>query len=68
MRRAKFRVPIRFDGAREATVIIEDDGGHQLVRVRPLRRQNEEVMHLSDLAAIVLERGAKARVRAGAKR
>jgi hypothetical protein len=63
VRRARFKVPLRFDGAEYATVLIEEDGEHQLIRVRPLRARNEEVMHLADIAAIVLERGAKARAR-----
>jgi len=48
-----------FDGARQATVFIEQDGPHALFRVRPYHRRKEAVMRLSDVAELVIWRIAK---------
>ena len=66
MHRAHFEVEgATFDGAKKATVLIEQDGPHALVRVRPYRRHREFVLPLGDVAQIVIERVVKAEARLG---
>ena len=64
MRRARFTVsaatPRQFDGANSATVLVEIDGPHALVRVRPYRRRREFILPLSAVAGMVIFRVAKA--------
>lgn len=66
-RRATFQLealrPV-FDGQAKATVILDQDGPHILVRVRPHRRKHEAVENLSDVAERILWRDAEARARA----
>jgi hypothetical protein len=58
MRRARFKVTDEdrrgFNGAQQATVIIEQEGGHALVRVRPFRRRREYVLSLATVAKMVI--------------
>lgn len=68
MRRHHFKVDgLHGFGAATGRVTIEQGQTNAIVRVRPLRSQIEAVMLLSDVAQIVLERDAKARVREKAK-
>lgn len=61
MRRAKFELEGgNFDGSKKCAVIVEQDGPHALVRVRPYRRHHEAILPLSEVAEIVLMREAKA--------
>lgn len=69
MRRAKFEIEGgNFDGSRKAAVIVEQDGPHALVRVRPYRRQHEAVLPLADVAEMILMREAKLRAREKSER
>ena len=64
MRRAKFEIEGgNFDGSKKCAVIVEQDGPHALVRVRPYRRHQEEVLPLADVAEMILMRGARLRAR-----
>src|SRR6185503_5379232 len=61
MRRAHFKIDgpgVRLNGAHRGRVTIEDAGGRQLVRVRPLR-QREDVLPLSTVADLVIWRRAE---------
>ena len=69
MRRARFTVSApgdRFDGATSCTVLIEQDGPHTLVRVRPYRRRREFILTLAAVAQKVIWQVA--RVEADEKR
>ncbi len=55
MRRARFRLVGRFDGALGATVTILHDGSDGLVSVRPLRRRREFTLPLSRVARWLVE-------------
>ncbi len=55
MRRARFRLVGRFDGARGATVTILHDGADGLMSVRPLRRRREFTLPLSRVAQWLVE-------------
>lgn len=62
MRRAKFELEGgNFDGSRKCAVIVEQEGPHALVRVRPYRRHQEAVASLADVAEIILMRDARVR-------
>lgn len=64
MRRAKFEIEGgNFDGSKKCAVIVEQDGPHALIRVRPYRRHQEAVLPLSDVAEMVLMREARLRAR-----
>lgn len=64
MRRAKFEIEGgNFDGSKKAFVIVEQDGPHALVRVRPYRRHQEAVLPLADVAEMILMREARLRAR-----
>lgn len=64
MRRAKFEVEGgNFDGSKKCALIVEQDGPHALVRVRPYRRHQEAVLPLSDVAEMILMREARLRAR-----
>lgn len=68
MRRAKFELEGgNFDGSKKCAVIIEQDGPHTLLRVRPYRRHQEAIASLADVAEIVLMRDAKARAAEAAR-
>lgn len=61
MRRAKFELAGgNFDGSKKCAVIVEQDGPHALVRVRPYRRHQEAVLPLADVAEMILMRVARA--------
>lgn len=54
-RRAHFTVEGRnFDGKKKASVVVEQDGPHTLVRVRPSRHRREFVLPLADVAERVI--------------
>lgn len=62
MRRHHFAVNgLRGFGNASGRVTIEQGQSDAIFRVRALHSKDEETMLLSDLAQIVLERGAKAR-------
>lgn len=64
MRRAKFEIEGgNFDGSKKCAVIVEQDGPHALIRVRPYRRHQEAVLPLADVAEMVLMREARLRAR-----
>lgn len=64
MRRAKFEIEGgNFDGSKKCAVIVEQDGPHALIRVRPYRRHQEAVLPLSDVAEMILMREARLRAR-----
>jgi len=54
-RRAHFAVEGRnFDGKKTASVVVEQDGPHTLLRVRPSRHRREFVLPLADVAERVI--------------
>lgn len=58
MRRAHFKIDgpgVRLNGAHRGRLTIEEAGGRQLVRVRPLR-QREYVLPLATVAEMVIWR------------
>jgi hypothetical protein len=63
LRRAIFKVAGRFDGARVATVTVEQEGPYALVRVRPYRRRREFALPLDVVAAGVIYQVVKAELR-----
>ena len=64
MRRAKFEIEGgNFDGSKKCAVIVEQDGPHALIRVRPYRRHQEAVLPLCDVAEMILMREARLRAR-----
>lgn len=64
MRRAKFEIEGgNFDGSKKCAVIVEQDGPHALIRVRPYRRHQEAVLPLADVAEMILMREARLRAR-----
>jgi hypothetical protein len=69
MRRAKFEIEGgNFDGSKKCAVIVEQDGPHALVRVRPYRRHNEAVLPLADVAEMILMREARLRAAESSRR
>lgn len=71
MATARFRVVGKFDGASEATVVINRSSG--VVSVRPLRRRRTYELPLADVAErivwrIVTAEAAEKRKRKGARR
>jgi hypothetical protein len=54
VRRARFKVTGRFDGAPSATVTIVHHGDQGLVSVRPFRRRRDYTLTLEDVARSVI--------------
>jgi hypothetical protein len=63
MRRARFKVSGRFDGAPSATVTIVHAGDTGIVSVRPYRRRRDYTLTLEAVAASVIGKVALAEAR-----
>lgn len=69
MRRSHFKVDgLRGFGNPVGRVTVEQGGANAIITVRPLRSPNAATMLLSDVAQIILERDAKARVSAARRK
>jgi hypothetical protein len=60
MRRSKFKINDKIDNADGATITIEQDGEHAIVRVRPAFRRREYIVPLSKVAQDIVYSVVKA--------
>lgn len=67
MRRSRFKINDKIDNADGATITIEQDGDHAIVRVRPSFRRREYIMPLSKVAQDIVYQIVKAELSIGAK-